>query len=86
MTAIVEMSESFQSRSLVMFSPDRESQKYINLACAVLAVIKTACQEFGPRLDVTFYPTEPLGGTAVLIIKEGPSRRGRAVLINEGPS
>eukprot|EP00731_Ephydatia_muelleri_P011846 Em0006g740a len=60
-TTIVEMSETFQSLSLEMFSPDRESYKYVNLADAVLAVIKTACQEFCPHLEVLeliSYPSE----------------------------
>ncbi|KAL5499533.1 hypothetical protein EMCRGX_G010968 [Ephydatia muelleri] len=51
-TTIVEMSETFQSLSLAMFSPDRESHKYVNVAHAVLLVIKTACQEFCPHLEV----------------------------------
>ena len=60
-TTIVEMSETFQSLSLEMFSPDRESHQYVNLADAVLAVIKTACQEFCPYLEVLeliSYPSE----------------------------
>ncbi|KAL5499706.1 hypothetical protein EMCRGX_G011164 [Ephydatia muelleri] len=60
-TTIVEMSETFQSLSLEMFSPDRESHKYVNLADAVLAVIKTACHEFCPHLEVLeliSYPSE----------------------------
>eukprot|EP00731_Ephydatia_muelleri_P033297 Em0027g45a len=60
-TTIVEMSETFQSLSLEMFSPDRESHKYVNLADAVLVVIKTACQEFCPHLEVLeliSYPSE----------------------------
>ena len=60
-TTIVEMSETFQSLSLEMFSPDRESHKYVNLAGAVLAVIKTASQEFCPHLEVLeliSYPSE----------------------------
>ena len=51
-TTIVEMSETMQSLSLAMFSPNRKSQKYIDLAHTVLAVIKTACQEFCPHLEV----------------------------------
>ena len=60
-TTIVEMSETFQSLSLEMFSPDRESHKYVNLVDAVLAVIKTASQEFCPHLEVLeliSYPSE----------------------------
>ena len=60
-TTIVEMSETFQSLSLEMFSPDRESHKYVALAHAVLAVIKTANQEFCPHLEVLeliSYPSE----------------------------
>ena len=49
---IVEMSETFQSLSLAMSSPDRRSHKYVKLAHAVLAVIKTVCQEFCPHLEV----------------------------------
>eukprot|EP00731_Ephydatia_muelleri_P033258 Em0027g6a len=60
-TTIVEMSKTFQSLTLEMFSPDRESHKYVNLVDAVLAVIKTACQEFCPHLEVLeliSYPSE----------------------------
>ena len=60
-TTIVEMSKTFQSLTLEMFSPDRESHKYVALAHAVLAVIKTACQEFCPHLEVLeliSYPSE----------------------------
>eukprot|EP00731_Ephydatia_muelleri_P034169 Em0049g16a len=60
-TTIVEMSETFQSLTLAMFSPDRESHKYVAFAHAVLAVIKTACQEFCPHLEVLeliSYPSE----------------------------
>ena len=60
-TSIVEMSKTFQSLTLEMFSPDRESHKYVNLVDAVLAVIKTACQEFCPHLEVLeliSYPSE----------------------------
>ena len=60
-TTIVEMSETFQSLSLEMFSPDRVSYKYVKLVNAVLAVIKTACQEFCPHLEVLeliSYPSE----------------------------
>eukprot|EP00731_Ephydatia_muelleri_P001003 Em0001g1003a len=49
---IVEMSETFQSLSLAMSYPDRRSHKYVKLAHAVLAVIKTVCQEFCPHLEV----------------------------------
>ncbi|KAL5500154.1 hypothetical protein EMCRGX_G011659 [Ephydatia muelleri] len=60
-TSIVEMSKTFQSLTLEMFSPDRESHKYVNLVDAVLAVINTACQEFCPHLEVLeliSYPSE----------------------------
>eukprot|EP00731_Ephydatia_muelleri_P011858 Em0006g752a len=60
-TSIVEMSKTFQSLTLEMFSPDRESHKYVNLVDAVLAVIKTACQDFFPHLEVLeliSYPSE----------------------------
>ena len=49
---IVEMSETFQSLSLSMSSPDKADPKYLELAHTVLAVIKTACQEFCPHLEV----------------------------------
>ena len=51
-TTIVEMDEMFQSLSLAMSSPDRTDPKYLELAHSVLAVIKKACQEFCPHVDV----------------------------------
>ena len=51
-TTIVEMDEMFQSLSLAMSSPDRTDPKYLELAHAVLAVIKKACQEFCPHVEV----------------------------------
>eukprot|EP00731_Ephydatia_muelleri_P033821 Em0039g7a len=51
-TTIVKMSETFQSLSLAMSSPDRECDMYVNLAHSVLAIIKTACEEFCPHLEV----------------------------------
>ena len=68
-TTIVEMSETFQSLSLAMFSPDRESHKYVNVAHAVLPVIKTACQEFCPHLEVLeliSYPSEAVQTTLMM--------------------
>ena len=32
--------------------PDRECDMYVNLAHSVLAIIKTACEEFCPHLEV----------------------------------
>ena len=51
-TTIVEMSESFQAISLTMSSPNKESPKYLELAHSVPKVIKKACQEFCPYLEV----------------------------------
>ena len=51
-TTIVEMSETFQSLSLAMSSHDKTDPKYLELALSVLAVIKKACQEFCPHLEV----------------------------------
>ena len=51
-TTIVEMSETFQSLSLAMSSPDKTDPKYLELACSVLALIKNTCQEFCPHLEV----------------------------------
>ena len=49
---IVEMSETFQSLSMAMSSPDRTDPSYLELAHSVLAVIKRACQEFCPHVEV----------------------------------
>jgi hypothetical protein len=49
---IVEMSETFQSLSMAMSSPDRTDPKYLELAHHVLAVIKKACEEFCPHVEV----------------------------------
>ena len=51
-TTIVEMSETFQSLSLAMSSPDKTDPKYLELAHSVVVVIKKACQEFCPHLEV----------------------------------
>ena len=51
-TTIVEMSETFQSLSLAMSSHDKTDPKYLELAHAVLTVIKKACQDFCPHLEV----------------------------------
>ena len=51
-TTIVEMSETFQSLSLSIFYPDRTDPNYLNLVHSVVAVIKNACQEFCPHLEV----------------------------------
>ena len=52
MTTIVEMNDTFQSLSLAMSTADRTDPKYLELASAVLAVVKKACQEFCPHLEV----------------------------------
>ncbi|KAL5477966.1 hypothetical protein EMCRGX_G024833 [Ephydatia muelleri] len=52
-TTIIEMDEVFQSLSLTMSSPDKTDPKYPELAHAVLAVIKKACQEFCPHVQVS---------------------------------
>ena len=49
---IVEMDETFQSISMAMSSPDKKDLKNIELAHAVLATIKKACQEFCPHVEV----------------------------------
>ena len=51
-TTIVEMSESFQSFSLFMFSPDKADPNYLKLTHAVLEVIKKTHQDFCPHLEV----------------------------------
>ena len=51
-TTVVEMSESFQAISLTMFSPNKASPKYLELAHSVHEVIKKARQEFCPYLEV----------------------------------
>eukprot|EP00731_Ephydatia_muelleri_P023408 Em0015g991a len=51
-TTIVEVDEMLQSLSLTMSSPDKTDPKYPELAHAVLAVIKKACQEFCPHVEV----------------------------------
>ena len=51
-TTIVEMSETFQSLSLAMSSHDKADPKYLQLVHSVLAVIKKACQEFCPHLEM----------------------------------
>ena len=52
-TTIVEVDEMLQSLSLTMSSPDKTDPKYPELAHAVLAVIKKACQEFCPHVEVS---------------------------------
>ena len=52
-TTIVEMSESFQSFSLAMSSPDKTDPKYLKLAHSILEVIKNTHQEFCPHLYVS---------------------------------
>ena len=49
---MVEMSESFQSISLTMFSPNKTDPKYLELAHSVREVIKNTRQEFCPHLEV----------------------------------
>ena len=51
-TTIVEMSESFQFFSLLMFSPDKADPNYLKLTHAVLEVIKKTHQDFFPHLEV----------------------------------
>ena len=51
-TTIVEMDEMFQSLCVAVSSPDRTAPKYLELAHRVLAVIKKACQEFCPHVEV----------------------------------
>ena len=51
-TTILEMSEMFQSLSLAMSSHDKTDPKYLELVHSVLAVIKKACQDFCPHLEV----------------------------------
>ena len=49
---MVEMSESDQSLSLALSYPERTDPKYLELAHRVLAVIKKACQEFCPHVEI----------------------------------
>ena len=49
---IVEMSKLFQSLSMAMSFPNRRDLKYLELVHSVLAVIKKACQEFCPHIEV----------------------------------
>ena len=51
-TTIVEMDEMLQSLSLSMSSLDRTDLKYLELAHSVPEVIKKACQEFCPHVEV----------------------------------
>eukprot|EP00731_Ephydatia_muelleri_P036549 Em0276g1a len=51
-TIHVAMSETFQSLSLAMSSHDKTDPKYLELAHSVLTVIKKACQDFCPHLEV----------------------------------
>eukprot|EP00731_Ephydatia_muelleri_P014321 Em0008g41a len=51
-TTIVEIDKMFQSFSMAMSSPDRTDPKYLELAHSVLAVIKRACHEFCPHVEV----------------------------------
>ncbi|KAL5502268.1 hypothetical protein EMCRGX_G009014 [Ephydatia muelleri] len=51
-TTMVEMSESFQSISLTMSSPNKTDPKYLQLAHSVCEVIKKTRQEFCPHLEV----------------------------------
>eukprot|EP00731_Ephydatia_muelleri_P038958 Em1008g2a len=46
------MSETFQSLSLAMSSPDKTDPRYLELAHSVVVVIKKAYQEFCPHLEV----------------------------------
>ena len=49
---IVEMEEMFQSISMTISSSKRTHPQYLELAHSVLAVIKKACQEFCPHVEV----------------------------------
>ena len=51
-TAMVEMSESFQSISLTLSFPNKTDPKYLELAHSVREVIKQTRQEFCPHLEV----------------------------------
>lgn len=62
-TIIVEMDEAFQSLSLAMSSPDKKCPKYIELAKIVLAVIKKACEDFCPHVNVLEVITCPSEAT-----------------------
>ena len=59
MTTIVEMSESFQSLSLAISSPDKTDPEYLKLAHSVIEVIKKTRQEFCPYLEVVEVITCP---------------------------
>ena len=49
---IVEMSATFESISMGMFTTIRDDLKYLQLAHSVLSFIKKACQEFCPHVEV----------------------------------
>ena len=52
MTTIVEMSETFQSLSLIISFPDKTDPKYLKLVHSVLEAIRKSCQEFCPHTAV----------------------------------
>ena len=58
-TTIFEMSQSFQSISLTMSSPNKTDPKYLELAHSVREVIKKARQEFCPHLEVLEVVSSP---------------------------
>ena len=49
---IVEMSATFESISMYVFTTFRDDPKYLQLAHSVLSFIKMACQEFCPHVEV----------------------------------
>eukprot|EP00731_Ephydatia_muelleri_P000511 Em0001g511a len=58
------MSETFQSLSLVMSSPDKTDPKYLKLVHSVLEAIRKACQEFCPHLEVSELISDPPEGSS----------------------
>ena len=51
-TTIVEMSATFESISMYVFTTFRTDPKYLQLAHSVISFIKSACHEFCPRVEV----------------------------------
>ena len=58
-TTIFDMSQTFQSISLTMSSPNKTDPKYLELARLVHEVIKKAHQEFCPHLEVLEVVSSP---------------------------
>ena len=59
-TAIVEMSDNFQSITLAVSCPNKRDPDYLQLFHAILTITKLACEEFCPCLEVIEMTTCPL--------------------------